>query len=144
MTAALPPNMRAKIRLESCPVPGLHPTCWTWVGAASSGRYGCVGHDGRSVLTHRRSYELLVGPIPTGLQIDHLCRNTLCCNPAHLEPVTARTNVLRALRQTSCVRGHEYTPENTIWKKEGTQRNCRTCANEWQRNHRLVLVGSSS
>lgn len=132
---ALPPRMSAKIAPQPCPDPGLSD-CWFWQGAVQSKGYGSVGHQGRVWSTHRLAYELLIGPIPDGLQIDHLCRNRRCCNPAHLEPVTARMNLLRAVRKESCVRGHEYTPENTIPKKGGSQRNCRTCANEWQRNNR--------
>ncbi|MGV7251879.1 HNH endonuclease signature motif containing protein [Mycobacterium kansasii] len=132
---ALPPRMSAKIALQPCPDPGLSD-CWFWQGAVQSKGYGSVGHQGRVWSTHRLAYELLIGPIPDGLQIDHLCRNRRCCNPAHLEPVTGRVNVLRAVRKATCARGHEYTPENTLLKKGGTQRNCRTCTNEWQRNRR--------
>src|SRR5690606_13797613 len=64
--------------------------CWEWTGALNSRGYGCVGIDSKRYLTHRVAYEALVGPIPEGLTIDHLCRNKVCCNPAHLEPVTAR------------------------------------------------------
>lgn len=127
---ALPPNMQNKIRMDGA--------CWTWTGAITSAGYGSVGYHGRVWSTHRLAYELLVGPIPLGLHADHLCENKRCCNPAHLEPVTGRENVLRAIRKDTCLRGHQYTPENTIWKKGGAQRNCRTCANKWQRNYRAA------
>lgn len=117
MTAALPSNMPSRVALELCPNSNLPDFCWGWT-------------------THQLAYELPVGPIPDGLQINHLCQNRRCCNPAHLEPVTARVNVLRAVRRDVCLRGHEYTPENTILKNGGSQRNCRICANEWQRNNR--------
>lgn len=69
--------------------------CWEWTGALSSG-YGRIHHSpGRLVYTHRLAYELLVGPIPEGMDLDHLCRNTKCCNVAHLEPVTRQVNLLR-------------------------------------------------
>jgi hypothetical protein len=142
---ALPPNMQRKIRFELCMASDLDdPTCWTWTGAVSSKCYGSVGYQGRVCSTHRLSYELLVGPILPGLQIDHLCRNKRCCNPAHLEPVTPRVNVQRShADQASCVNGHEYTPENTIYKKNGTQRNCRACANQWQRDYRAAHKAAS-
>jgi hypothetical protein len=71
--------------------------CWNWIGARTSGGYGSWGVGGVAKSTHRVSYLTLVGPIPEGLQIDHLCRNRVCCNPAHLEPVTARVNNRRAM-----------------------------------------------
>jgi hypothetical protein len=70
--------------------------CWTWTGAKTSTGYGSFGYQGRTWSTHRLAYELLVGPIPDGLTIDHLCRNKPCCNPSHLEPVTIRENQRRA------------------------------------------------
>lgn len=68
--------------------------CWEWQGAISSG-YGRIWADGKLAYTHRVAHELLVGPIPPGFDIDHLCRNRSCCNPAHLEAVTRSTNLLR-------------------------------------------------
>lgn len=69
--------------------------CWVWTGAKQSAGYGALRVDGRVVLAHRHAYEQAVGPIPAGLQLDHLCRVTDCVNPEHLEPVTNRENVLR-------------------------------------------------
>lgn len=70
--------------------------CWEWTGALFQGTgYGQVWADGTTRLAHRVVYELLVGPIPVGLDLDHLCRNRSCVNPAHLEPVTRRVNVQR-------------------------------------------------
>jgi hypothetical protein len=72
--------------------------CWIFTGALNAG-YGRIhaGHPGsqRLLYVHRVAYEQLVGPIPEGLDLDHLCRNRACCNPAHLEPVTRRENLLR-------------------------------------------------
>jgi len=70
--------------------------CWVWTGVLSAG-YGQIWDKGRMRLVHRLMYELMVGPIPDGLVIDHLCRNPRCCNPAHIEPVTQKVNVKRGL-----------------------------------------------
>lgn len=105
--------------------------CWIWT-AATSGGYGKFSIDGRLHRAHRVAYQILVGPISDDLVLDHLCRNTLCVNPHHLEPVTQRTNVLRGsgmipkqAAQKQCKHGHEFTPENT-YVHDG-QRKCREC-----------------
>lgn len=106
--------------------------CWIWAAGRNGDGYGAMWVHGRQRPAHRVAYELLVGPIPTGLHIDHICRNKACVNPDHLEPVTPRENFLRgvspsaaAARRTCCIRGHEYTPENTIYARG--QRTCREC-----------------
>jgi len=70
--------------------------CWTWTGAITYRGYGVFHYEGRWSLAHRVSHVLFVGPIPPRLQIDHLCRNTACVNPQHLEAVTAKENTRRA------------------------------------------------
>lgn len=107
--------------------------CWLWTAALATGGYGLYGVDQRMKLCHRFAYELLVGPIPDGLQIDHLCRNRRCVNPSHLEPVTCRENVLRGMsraavnaRKTHCPQGHAYDDDNTYITPVGG-RNCRAC-----------------
>lgn len=88
--AQLPAGMQKRITV--------HPIseCWTWRGAKNSSGYGCTtdGH-GRSMLAHRKAYTILVGPIEGDLTIDHLCRNKLCMNAAHMEPVTREENSSR-------------------------------------------------
>lgn len=70
--------------------------CWLWQGAKNAEGYGRIYHLGRLDYTHRVSYELANGPIPEGLDVDHLCRTPACCNPEHLEPVTRAVNLQRA------------------------------------------------
>lgn len=97
--------------------------CWGWQGVKIPTGYGQLCVEGKMVGAHRLAYEILVGPIPEGLVIDHTCRNTGCVNPAHMEPVTNKENVLRGVgvtaenaRKTHCSDGHELTPENTYTK----------------------------
>lgn len=108
-------------------------SCWEWSGGKSPAGYGTFSiRDTDPLYAHRVAYEALVGPIPSGLDLDHLCRNRGCVNPAHLEPVTRKVNILRGesimaknARKTHCRRGHEFTPENTRIRANG--RNCRAC-----------------
>lgn len=133
--------------------------CWLWGGttAEARGGYGifAVEHDG----THRAhiiAYELEVGPVPTGLVLDHLCRVTCCVNPDHLEPVTHGVNVLRGMapgavawRTNTCRSGeHKLTPENTYTAPSNGRRQCRACMTRarraWtERKHATDRHGSS-
>lgn len=125
--------------------------CWEWTSTRSPDGYGKVvvgyrGH-GRPVrrFAHRVLYELARGPVPKGLELDHLCRNRACCNPAHLEPVTRRENVRRGLlpamlrekaaAQAHCKRGgHPLSGDNLVLQgPEKKFRVCRICRNERQR-----------
>lgn len=106
--------------------------CWEWNGTRDEHNYGRIHLKYRHRGAHRVVYEMLVGPIPDGLQLDHLCRNPPCVNPAHLEPVTQRENLLRGntlaaanAAKTHCPQGHEYTPENTY--QSAGKRRCRRC-----------------
>lgn len=107
-------------------------SCWQWTGARQPEGYGRFSiARGRSVLAHRWSYEHHVGPIPEGATIDHLCRNTSCVNPAHMEPVSREVNAYRGNRnvgKTHCDHGHEFTPANTYTPPGRPQvRECREC-----------------
>lgn len=110
-------------------------TCWLWMGRQNARGYGCFDIGLTSVLAHRFGYETLVGPIPDGFPLDHLCRVHHCVNPDHLEPVTPRENSLRGFwgQREACSRGHEFTPENTRSEKSlyghGFRR-CKTCQRE--------------
>jgi hypothetical protein len=110
--------------------------CWLWVGTELNNGYGHFNIHYKQVAPHRKAYELLIGPIPEGLQLDHLCRVKLCVNPDHLEPVTGRENTLRSFgpsavnaRKTHCINGHEFTAANTLPRtRPSGGRHCRECA----------------
>lgn len=110
-------------------------TCWLWTGTRSQAGYGRVSLDNaRTTGAHRISYELVVGPIPAGLVLDHLCRNPPCVNPAHLEPVTTRENVLRGesppakiIRAGVCPKGHPRNSENLYTYGSNGHHRCRPC-----------------
>jgi hypothetical protein len=114
--------------------PRLGP-CWIWIGSSNREGYGNFwAQTGRCVKAHRWAYEKLVGPIPEGLYIDHLCHRPGCVNPAHLEPVTNGENVRRgnhwARTITHCPSGHPYDEAN-VYIERGRRR-CRTCRRERQ------------
>ncbi len=122
--------------------------CWLWTDVLQANGYGSIGVGGRSgkkLLAHRISYEISHGPIPEGLQIDHLCRVRNCVNPSHLEAVTNRVNGLRGesfcahhARKTHCPNGHAYDTENTIEKKNGS-RACRACTKVWNAKAKMRI-----
>jgi hypothetical protein len=107
--------------------------CWDWTLRTSDAGYGNIKLDGYPVSTHRLAYELVRGPIPEGLHVNHLCRRPRCVNPAHLEAVTSVENWRRgsspsaiAARRGCCARGHPYTKANTYITPRG-YRQCRIC-----------------
>lgn len=104
--------------------------CWSWTGTTIKAGYSQISYQGRKFYGHRLSYEHFIGPIPDGLVIDHLCRNTRCVNPEHLEPVTTRENILRGdtipgryAARTHCKYGHELPTERKAWG----ERRCAIC-----------------
>lgn len=106
--------------------------CWHWLGAKQPDGYGRFRNDdGAAVLAHRWAYESARGPIPSDMTVDHLCRNTSCVNPAHMEIVSREVNASRGSRngaKSHCDHGHEFTPENTYSPpSRPSVRDCRTC-----------------
>lgn len=115
-------------------------SCWLWLGYLDKGGYGtthlssteCINAKSRTVWAHRAAYELLIGPIPSTLVIDHLCRNRGCVNPKHMELVTSKENVMRGMGicaknkvKTHCPKGHVLSGVNLY--AYGNRRHCRTC-----------------
>jgi hypothetical protein len=131
---------RLRSKFEADPDTG----CWLWQASKYRDGYGRVWADGRGRLAHRVSYELFVGQIPEGLDIDHLCRVRHCVNPEHMEPVTRQVNGLRGVgpqaghaAQTHCIRGHELTGDNVIIVEYTGRpaRCCRACRREKHLEH---------
>lgn len=125
--------------LDACDRPQAD-ACWMWRKATDPNGYGRFWLDGGMRLAHRVAYQLLVGPIPAGRVLDHLCRAPGCINPAHLEVVTQRQNVNRGASgqrqaaRTHCPQDHEYTDANT-YRRNGS-RFCRRCHNDATRVRR--------
>jgi len=112
--------------------------CWLWLAARDKNGYGVINISGKMRSAYRAAYEDSVGPVPVGLELDHLCRVRCCVNPAHLEAVTHQVNQLRGnsvsgvnARKTHCVHGHLYTPESTYRRRFG--KGCRICHNARRR-----------
>jgi hypothetical protein len=122
--------------------------CWEWTGTRAYG-YGRIKIGGKSHLAHRVVYEQMRGGIPQGLDMDHVCRNKGCVNPAHLQPVTHRENVMRGIsfaatyaRATHCIRGHAFDEKNTQIRvtPDGTKRRCRACHQIYGKRRRAALA----
>lgn len=121
-------------------------SCWRWRGAVNKEGYGLLRVDGRHRPAHRLAYVVARGPIADWLAVDHLCKNTACINPLHLEAVTHGLNIKRALAdhggapasvsrlyRAHCKWGHPFDEANTRVKRDGT-RECKTCARRWKRS----------
>lgn len=121
--------------------------CWLWTAQLHNQGHGRFRLPDRHVYAHRWAYEFLVGPVPEGMELDHLCRVRACVNPAHLEPVTHRENVLRGVSpaalhaaKTHCPKGHAFDEANT-YVTAARSRQCRECRRasnrEWKRTGRM-------
>jgi hypothetical protein len=123
--------------------------CWIWLAAKTPLGYGVIGRQDRraNILAHRATYELVHGPIPVGLEIDHICRNPSCVNPSDLEPVTHAENMRRgkwlnqaSSKKTHCPQGHPYSGDNLYFHINKSHpngaRHCRTCRREWGMKNR--------
>lgn len=119
--------------------------CWEWTGSKDRCGYGVIWFDQHYKKAHRVAYLHIVGPIPEGLVLDHLCRNPACVRPDHLEPVTVWENTRRGTgplaknsAATHCPKGHEYSPGNTY--VHSGKRSCRECrrvqARDWKRRRK--------
>lgn len=133
--------------------------CWPWTGYVNHLGYGTLDINRRPSLAHRLAYKMLVGPIPEGLVLDHVCHNDSdctagntcehrrCCNPAHLEPVPQAENVRRGrggqhwAQKTHCPQGHPYDEANT--KLYRGRRSCRACNIESNRRYRARLKNAN-
>lgn len=146
-----------KERFENLYLPEPNTGCWLWIGGTISTGYGSFSINSIAVAAHRISYELHKGAIPVGLQIDHLCKVKMCVNPDHLEAVSRKENMRRAIiqyapdagfrsvpgslfdpayesKKTHCPKGHPYAGDN-LWigkrkNRPGVNRQCLTCAKE--------------
>ncbi len=122
--------------------------CWLWQKGKTTAGYGTVRLEGKTRYVHRLSYEAIIGPIPIGYDIDHLCRNTICYNPEHLEAVTHMENMSRGkhARKTHCPKGHPYSGDNLYigkQKRGGTvARRCKECrrasCEAWRKSPRYI------
>lgn len=114
-------------KLQPCPTTG----CWLWSGATNKKGYGSHGRrakHSRSQLTHRYTYELAIGALPEGTEVDHKCRTRCCANPAHMEAVPHKVNVQRGdVKKDLCKNGHDLAGENLLKTAAGTR--CRACVN---------------
>jgi len=136
--------MRESVEAKGRPWLAVGPAdqCWPWRGTINPVTgYGHAQIGRGNVTAHRLMYRMLVGPIPNGGQIDHLCRNRACVNPAHMEVVTNRENALRrpdviaARKRARCPNGHELAPENIYVRPNGAVQ-CRACKRDSVRRSR--------
>ena len=125
--------------------------CWKWTGANNGDKYGRYGYGririaGKNIPAHKYFYELLIGNVPSGLELDHLCFNRLCVRPEHLEPVTRSENLRRSWakrikNKPNCPSGHPFSGSNLYAasnkRTNRHQRVCKKCHNESNRRYRV-------
>lgn len=139
---------RLMARVVETPGPMATP-CWITTYRTTDRGYATIGEYDRTRRAHVVAYEAVHGPVPDGLELDHLCRVRNCVNPAHLEAVTHQENMHRAFAVTGtgtyathCIAGHEFTPANT-YVCAGHPRFCRTCGNRRGREYKQRLRQAS-
>ena len=132
----LPARVAAKISIDD-------NGCWMWTAYVSVYGYGRLRYETKNYPAHRFTYQWFVGEVEPGLDVDHLCRVRACCNPAHLEAVTRRENLLRGLTipamhaaKTECKSGHPFDATNTRIDPATGDRKCRACDKRNQQRYR--------
>ena len=155
--ARLPARFWAKVKLGPVPAhrPDLGP-CWEWTAYRDDKGYGIFRWEGHTHRAHRVAYQVLVGPLPEGLESDHLCRNRPCVRPFHIELVTHRVNLRRGdgaivnralqLAKTHCPQGHPLSGDNLYLYRfrpkdvvgDGMGRHCKACRHEAVRRYRVA------
>jgi hypothetical protein len=136
-TSVLPARFLSKVVADEA------TGCWLWTRSLTRiggyGRFGRGTRDEGWTTAHRYAWEQIVGPIPRGMELDHLCRRGACCNPAHIQAVTHAENLSRGLTTNGgglCRRGvHAWVGENILIERGGAKR-CRACRNAWYRADR--------
>jgi hypothetical protein len=107
--------------------------CWVWLGTTNDKGYAqMIGDNGRPIAAYRVSYQEFIGPIPDGMEIDHLCSNRKCINPKHLEAVTHYENILRGgnAAKEVCIRGHDLSDSDNVYITKDGRRTCNACRRE--------------
>lgn len=136
-------NRIARLKRTSIKMSG---DCWIWTKSQTWNGYGIAAFEGHGTTAHRVTYQLVKGPIPEGMDLDHLCRNRLCVNPDHLEPVTRKENLERGFEARGCKGGHENIDENfsLVRRSDGRiERRCKLChrtRNKNAKNRRRQLA----
>lgn len=140
----MPTRIDARERFLDWSIPEPNTGCHLWLGDVTNSGYGRFWLNGKNVSAHRIAYEFEHGPIPEGMQIDHLCNTKICVNVRHLRLTTATENLFAAHSNSTarkfstrshCSSGHEYTAANTYF--HGKHRHCRECNKQRMRQHRL-------
>lgn len=154
----MPMNATAAERIQAAIQVDADAGCWVWQRSKNPDGYGRIRFQGRVRLAHRFAYETFVGPIPEGMELDHVrdrgCRFRHCVNPDHLEPVTSAENTRRGMapnhlthRTGVCRRGHAITGDNAARASDGRTR-CRECLNasgrQRARRYRAKLARAGS
>lgn len=128
---------------RECPAPAHAPelgSCWIWTGSLKTkAGYGQFAWGGHNRSAHAFGWEHVNGPVPPGLQLDHLCRVTACVRASHMEVVTHKEN-MRRRRLTICRRGHDYA-EHGFYRRTDGRPVCRRCKLDWERSHGRLARG---